>query len=185
MPRKIKREVVFHNKRLAVTWKHDYFGPKSKKILDGVFLYDNIFSVYAFSTSKIMSVQRDFAHKTCEKINTLISEYRVYLKEMEDELYTLTTGIELRPFTPNNHYPIDYNKEQLNPVNSALIKAFAMANSHIINLNKARFDGDIDAGENERRRGGVIKQLNLLLNALYKICRQYHKIRKEQLATVA
>ncbi|MGF1878941.1 hypothetical protein L4D77_27155 [Photobacterium frigidiphilum] len=177
----IINEIILHNKRLTTIWQHDYFKSKAIKHIDGLFAFNNIFSVYAYSTRKETSVTVAFARKASEKISNELAELRLFVRAKSQELNTLTDDIELLPFTPSNPHTVAFDREKLTPPNAALVKVFVAIDNYIVELNKARFNGDISPNECEAYRNHAFKQLNIKLNDIHKICINFHQIRKEQL----
>ncbi|WP_231571962.1 DUF1845 domain-containing protein [Vibrio jasicida] len=171
-----------HSKRLLSLWDQKKFSPDTKrhqKTIDGVFIFQSLFSVAAFASRQESTVATKLAKKTAEMLlgktrtlrNDVNQQHRLLLQNMGDIDINLTPDHEPQTLT--------VDAKRYTPENVMLMKVFLAYDDYFMTLHKAKMNGEITEREQQSYRKEAITQLTELLNSINRTCISFHKVRKE------
>ncbi|OCH48437.1 hypothetical protein [Aliivibrio fischeri] len=173
--------LTLHSKKLAMMWHLSNIEPNTKKHpIDGHFIFNSLFSVYAFSTQNNDHIPTLFAKKVCTKLGDELRAFRVQLKVKSQRFSEGMDDIELRPFVPRHEFKMNIDTTKLSPESTMLIKIFLAVDALLIKYNKALFDGELNSEQKRHYQHGTLTELHALLQSVNKTCLSYHRLRKSQ-----
>ncbi len=170
-----------HSKRLLSLWDkttYDLRNTRHQKPIDGVFIFQSLFSVAAFASRNEQSVSVKLAQKTAEimleKLRTLRNDINLQRRTLLQSIGDI--DINLPP--SNEPQTVDTQPQQYTPENVMLIKVFLACDEYFLTLHKAKMNGEITEKELQAKRKSSVKQLIELLNSLNRTCISFHQVRK-------
>ncbi|MBE3902332.1 DUF1845 domain-containing protein [Vibrio parahaemolyticus] len=174
------------SKRLCALWDHNKYTLRNtpvKKPIDGLFIFNSLFSVEAFASRPEQNLTTKLSKLTAEKLLKKVRALRNDINQQHRQLMTEMGDITLNAPREITAQVVEVEQRCFTPGSIMLMKVFMASDSYFTTLNKAKLNGELTENEMQAHRTTVIKQITQYLIELNKTCISFHKIRKQAEAT--
>ena len=171
------------HKRLLTLWDSQAYSAKKHqkyKPIDGLFVFQSLFSVGAFASKKDHSLSTQLAKRTADKLLLKVKAQRNSVNHLHRQLLNECGDIELNTFTPLTNISVAVEQEKLTPESAMLIKTFTACDEYFMSLYKARKNGELTEKEHQELRANLVSTMNVFLLETHKVCSSFHQIRKKR-----
>ncbi len=171
-----------HSKRLLILWDQKNYGNDTKrhqKPIDGVFIFQSLFSVAAFASRTEQNLSTKLAQKTAEKLLQKVRALRNEINHRHRALCQSMGEIDINLSTDNEPQTLTINSKRYTPENIMLMKVFLAYDSYFRTLHQAKMNGELTEREHQDHRKEAIAQLTDLLHSINRTCISFHKVRKQ------
>ena len=175
--------MMLRSKRLLSVWdRHTYSNQKRpmKKPIDGVFIYNSLFSVAAFASRTETTVSKKLAAVTADKLLLKLRSCRDAINKERQHLLFQIGDVSLNPAADIPMVEVKIDTHRYAPVTVMLIKTFQAYDHYFHTLHLAKMNGELTDTEQQVCRKQAINGLNTLLHDLNRSCLSFHRVRKEQ-----
>lgn len=169
------------SQRLLSLWDHNQFSnTKSKsKSIDGLFVYNSLFSVSAFASRQDQTPSALLAQATANKLLLMLRDLRNSISKVDREL---ANQIGHAPMNTTAHKrackTIHIDTSKHTPTTVMLMKVFLSCDEYYTHLHQAKLDGELLDSEQQEKRREITTIIIKTLRDVNKICISYHKVRK-------
>ncbi len=170
------------SKRLCELWDHHQYTLRATpltKPIDGLFLFQSLFSVEAFASRPAQTLTTKLAKITAEKLLIKVRELRNDINRQHRELMANMGDLTLNDPREVEPTRMTVEQKQLTPGSVMLVKVFVACDHYFTTLNKAKLNGELTEKEMQAHRMAVIKQITQTLSELNKTCLSFHQVRKQ------
>ncbi|HBC3388361.1 MULTISPECIES: Sec-independent protein translocase family protein [Vibrio harveyi group] len=170
------------SKRLCALWDHNTYTLRStplKKPIDGLFLFNSLFSVEAFASRPEQNITTKLSKLTAEKLLKKVRALRNDINQQHRQLITEMGDITLNEPQEMTAQVVEVEQRCFTPGSIMLMKVFMVTDSYFTTLNRAKLNGELTEKEMQTHRTTVIKQITQCLFELNKTCLSFHKVRKQ------
>lgn len=171
-----------HSKRLQILWDQKTYGHETtrhQKPIDGIFIFQSLFSVAAFASRREQTLSTLLAQETTEILLTKLRDFRNSIIQKHQTLLQEMGSFEINIPKENEPQTLMFNPKHLTPENVMLMKVFLAYDDYFQTLNKAKVNGEVTPKEHQRFRKVAISELIALLNKLNVTCISFHQVRKQ------
>ncbi|MCU8386767.1 DUF1845 domain-containing protein [Vibrio vulnificus] len=171
-----------HSKRLLTLWDQKTFGQETtrhQKPIDGVFIFQSLFSVAAFASRPESTVATKLAQKTAEMLLEKTRTRRNDVNQLHRTLHQNVGDIDINLIPNSEPQTLTIDTKRYTPENVMLMKVFLAYDDYFMTLHKAQMNGEITEREQQSYRKEAITQLIELLNSINRTCISFHKVRKQ------
>lgn len=172
------KNVTLNSKGLIGLWDRQHFGKTADKSADGEFVFSSLFSVYAFSTSRVASGVSFFAQDTSAFLLEAINRDKKRISDKENKLKANSDGVFLMEPSVPYEFEISYPMDRLTLLNGALIKLFAAYNRYFNFIDQLANEGDMLRADAVATKAAEREALNSLLRYFGKACKLFHQVRR-------
>ena len=176
-----------HSKRLLTLWDHHTYSPHKKKLkkpIDGLFIFECLFSVEAFASRPSQNLTTKLAKRTAEALLEKVRTLRNDINQQHRTLINECDSLGIRDdviHTPTN---VDVETRHYTPASVMLMKVFLSCDAYFAALYQARMEGELTETEMQHRRTSTAAQLTQQLRELNRTCLSFHQVRKQAEAKV-
>ncbi|EGU33309.1 hypothetical protein [Vibrio scophthalmi] len=169
------------SQRLLSLWDHNqYSNDKTRtKPIDGLFVYNSLFSVSAFASKQDQTPATLLAQMTTNKLLITLRDLRNNISKVDRELVSRIGSIPMNTSAHKRESKkIHIDESKHTPTTVMLIKVFLASDEYFTHLNQARLDGELLDTEQQENRKEIIALVIQTLHDINKMCISYHKVRK-------
>lgn len=171
-----------HSKRLLSTWDHNTYSTHKKKIkkpIDGLFIYQSLFSVEAFASRPAQNLSTQLSKRTAEILLEKVRALRNEITKRHRKLLNDCGSADIREVIVNQPTDVAVESRQFTPASVMLMKVFLSCDAYFSALYQARMEGELTETEMQQHRTNTLKQLNDLLRNVHRSCLSFHEVRKK------
>lgn len=183
-------KITVHDLYLIILWDTSYFEPRPQdKRICGRRVVEALFSVEAFASNSRAehAVSSTLAERIrpalTERIKEVEGTLRATLESLTEELNDpLTQSVEVTLPKPTE-YVLTVEKGKGGPMVNSLVRLFVLADHITSSLKELNYRGVISKQVYKKREDQYSKPLRKLLNDLNILIKNYHKTRKQIIAS--
>ncbi|WP_341665609.1 DUF1845 domain-containing protein [Vibrio sp.] len=174
-------------KRLLSLWDHKTYTNRARpldKPIDGLFVYQSLFSVEAFASRPAQNVTTQLAKVTAESLLEKTRSLRDDINQRHRNFINNIGELDINTHSTQAFQEAETEQRLYTPGSVMLMKVFMAADRYFDTLYKARLNGELTETEYDRRRNKMAKQITRNLNQVNVTCLSFHKVRKEAEASI-
>ena len=174
--------MILHSKRLLSLWDRKAYGSDKKPInkpIDGVFIFNCLFSVSAFASRPDESLSTKLSKSTTEKLVNKVRALRNEINKLNLTLINNVGNIDLNQMGSDYSVTVDMDTKRYTSLTVMLLKVFMACDEYFISLHKAKLNGEITDSEFQTYRKESVALISQFLQDTNKTCTSFHKIRKQ------
>ncbi|WP_188047960.1 DUF1845 domain-containing protein [Vibrio vulnificus] len=169
-------------KRLLSLWDHKTYTNRARpleKPIDGLFVYQSLFSVEAFASRPTQNVTTKLAKATADSLLEKIRTLRDDINLRHRNFINTVGELDINTYSSQEFQEVDTEQRLFTPGSVMLMKVFMAADRYFNTLYKARLNGELTETEFNQLRNKMTKEITRNLNQLNMTCLSFHKVRKE------
>ena len=172
------------HQRLLALWDYDTYGKsqkkkEGKKDLDGLFIFESLFSVGSFATKKNGGIMTELAKRTSDKLITQLKELRQFLRTKKASVIAECDDLEMNQRVPHTPTTILLEESRLTPESTLWAKIFLTCDDYFVTLHKAMKNGEFTNEEYLEHRQEAIRAIRKAMQDIHPLCVSFHKVRKK------
>ena len=171
-----------HSKRLLSIWDHHTYSAHKKKIkkpIDGLFIFQSLFSVEAFASRPAQNLTTQLAKRTADALLEKVRALRNDINQQHRKLINDCDSEDIRKIIVNEPIDVAVESRHYMPASVMLMKVFLSCDAYFAALYQARMEGELTETEMQHHRTNTTVQLDELLRNVHRTCLSFHKVRKE------